>query len=69
MQGAGFIAIWSDLTPEDEGFLDEIDTKAAEHLPSGVCAQCAGWGEKHWSFDCESTSAELDGIAEARLQL
>ncbi len=28
---------------------DAID-KAYEEVPSGVCAQCSGWGEK-WSLD------------------
>ena len=36
--------------PADYEQMDEALDRAYELLPSGVCAQCSGWGEK-WSFD------------------
>jgi hypothetical protein len=36
--------------------------KAYNEIPSGVCAQCSGWGEK-WSLDVPDEWA-LDGVAD-----
>lgn len=43
--------------PADYDQIEQARDKAWNILPSGICAQCSGWGQK-WSLDLSSMDIE-----------